>query len=140
MPFRISTGTESRAHQVSTLTTETRQHRSRRRCALVFRFRPDAQSRYFPSSSAFDQLRAFYIRSDHELYKETVSICSRSSPPICSLLPYRGIFHFSLFSAYLFPYKRRVPRSENKGPREAGKPQSGNTPGDIVNIGKLEIG
>lgn len=79
VPPRISTFTENRTYQVSALATETRRHRSRRRHALVFRFRSDAQSHYFPCSPAFDQLRAFYIRNGS--YKETFFICPRSSPP-----------------------------------------------------------
>jgi len=132
--IRISTVTESRAHQVSTLTTETRRHRSRRRRALVFRFRPNAQSRYFPCSSAFDH------RSDRGSYKETFSICPCSLSPICPLLFRHGILYFSLFSTYLFSNERQAPHSGNKRSRKRGKPQSGNTLGDVVNIGKLEIG
>lgn len=139
VPPRILTFTENRTYQVSALATETRRHRSRRRHALVFRFRSDAQSYYFPCSPAFDQLRAFYIRNDRGSYKETFFICPRSSSRASSS-PCRGILYFSLFSVYLLSNKQRVPRSGNKGSREAGKPQSGNTPGDVVNIGKLEIG
>lgn len=81
------------------LAPETQQHRSRRWCALVFRFRLDAQATLLSlrATFAFDQ-SGFFLRArgnggggSRIVQRETFSICPDSLPlchrPILSLFP-----------------------------------------------------
>jgi len=133
--------------------------------SLVFRFRSGAQAALLPPRALAARLikpEAFYARararSDRGSHKETFPICSRNNSPPSPSIPFvrpppscHSVLHSRISHRPLSLPPPPAPRAgwnarerclvlEIKGPLDIGKPQSGNTPGDVANIEKLEIG